>query len=70
MASTEIQKVGETSLPTRALAGLHHHCPICPFASRKPGSTLDKAMTWHRTWCPAAAAHPVVYGDAPQIHAR
>ncbi len=66
MSTNELQKADQHSLPTRALAGLHHNCVVCPLASSMPGSAFDKAMTWHRTWCPAAAAHPLVYGDEPQ----
>lgn len=51
------------NLPTRALAGFCHQCGICPFAARRPDSTLEKAMRWHRTWCPAWKAHSSVYGE-------
>jgi hypothetical protein len=50
-------------LTTRALAGLCHQCGICPFAARRPESTFEKVMRWHRTWCPAWKAHTRVYGE-------
>ena len=52
-------------LATRSLAGLCHHCGICPFAARRPESTFEKLMRWHRTWCPAWKAHTRVYGEKP-----
>ena len=48
---------------TRMLAGGCHHCGICPFAERRPGSAFGKLMRWHRNWCPAWAAHTRVYGE-------
>lgn len=50
-------------LTTRALAGFCHHCGICPYAARRPDSTFEKLMRWHRTWCPAWKAHTKVYGE-------
>jgi hypothetical protein len=50
---------------TRGLAGVCHHCGICPFAERKPDSAFGRLMRWHRTWCPAWAAHTRVYGVIP-----
>ena len=47
---------------TRALAGLCHHCGICPHAAKRPDSALNAIMRWHRTWCPAWKAHTRVYG--------
>ena len=52
-------------LGTRALAGLCHHCGVCPAADRKLDSILGRLMRWHRTWCPAWAAHTKVYGRKP-----
>ncbi len=49
-------------ITTRAWAGLCHNCGICPYANRKPDSSFDKAMRWHRTWCPGWASHTKVYG--------
>ena len=56
------QEEQEFSLATRAWAGLCHNCGICPYANRKPDSSFGKLMRWHRTWCPAWAAHTKVYG--------
>ncbi len=47
---------------TRALAGVCHGCGICTRADREPQSTFGRLMRWHRTWCPAWAAHTRVYG--------
>ena len=47
---------------TRALAGICHRCGICAYANRKPDSGFERLMRWHRTWCPAWAAHTRVYG--------
>ena len=52
----------EYGLGTRALAGVCHHCGICPYANRKPDSSFGRLMSWHRTWCPAWNAHTQVYG--------
>jgi hypothetical protein len=51
------------SLATLALAGLCHHCAICPYSAKRPDSAFEKAMRWHRTWCPAWKAHTKVYGQ-------
>jgi len=48
---------------TRTLAGVCHHCGICPFAERRPDSAFGRLMRWHRNWCPAWAAHTRVYGE-------
>jgi hypothetical protein len=47
---------------TRSLAGVCHKCGICAYAHKKKGSSFEKVMRWHRTWCPAWAAHSKVYG--------
>ena len=47
---------------TRALATVCHGCGICSKANRKPQSRFGRLMWWHRTWCPAWAAHSRVYG--------
>jgi len=47
---------------TRLLAGVCHNCGICAYANRKPDSSFGSLMTWHRTWCPAWAAHTKIYG--------
>ena len=52
----------EFSPVTRALANFCHNCEICPFANKKPNSAFERLMRWHRTWCPAWAAHTKVYG--------
>ncbi len=49
-------------ITTRALARFCHGCGICPYAARRPGTPFEKVMRWHRTWCPAWAAHTKVYG--------
>lgn len=61
--TTQMKDDRNHSLATRALAGLCHQCGICPFAGRRPDSTLEKVMRWHRTWCPAWKAHTKVYGE-------
>ena len=53
---------------TKALANHCHTCSICPIADKKPESFLGKLMRWHRTWCPAQAAHTKIYGEKP--HSR
>jgi hypothetical protein len=57
-----IQAKRQFGVATRALAGLCHNCGICPYANRKPDSPFGRLMRWHRTWCPAWAAHTKVYG--------
>ena len=52
-------------LATSALAGLCHHCGICPYVARTPDSAFERVMRWHRTWCPAWKAHTTVYGEKP-----
>ena len=47
---------------TRALASVCHGCGICAKADRSPQSRFGRLMRWHRTWCPAWAAHTRVYG--------
>ena len=42
-----------------------HKGSICPYADRKPHSAFGRIMRWHRTWCPAWAAHTRVYGRKP-----
>lgn len=49
-------------IATRALAGMCHHCVICPFADRKPHSPFGRIMRWHRNWCPGYLSHIKVYG--------
>jgi hypothetical protein len=50
---------------TRILARVCHKCEICPYADKRPNSTFGQLMRWHRTWCPAWAAHTKVYGRKP-----
>ena len=50
---------------TRALAGFCHRCGICSYAAKNEGSPFERIMRWHRTWCPAWAAHTKVYGEKP-----
>jgi hypothetical protein len=56
---------GQFSAAVRVLAGICHHCGICPFAARKPDSAFDRVMRWHRAWCPAWNAHTKAYGEKP-----
>ena len=56
------QKKETHGLATRGWSTLCYNCGICKFAHKKPGSTFDKAMEWHRTWCPGWASHTKVYG--------
>ena len=48
---------------TQLLAGMCHNCSMCTYADRRPNSVFGKFMRWHRTWCPAWAAHTKVYGE-------
>jgi hypothetical protein len=59
-SATDSRSPGVT---TRALAGLCHQCGIWPLAAKKPDSTLNAVMSWHRTGCPAWKAHARVYGE-------
>jgi hypothetical protein len=67
MATTQnhTQAKAHFGTATQALAGLCHKCGICPFADKKPQSPFGRLMRWHRTWCPAWAAHTKVYGRKP-----
>jgi hypothetical protein len=49
-------------LTTRALAGFCYNCSVCVYANRRPESTFGRVMEWHRSWCPAWAAHTKVHG--------
>jgi hypothetical protein len=59
------EKRGQVGVAARILADVCHSCGICPYADKKPQSSLGKIMRWHRTWCPAWAAHAKVYGRKP-----
>jgi hypothetical protein len=59
------RKENEHGAITLALAKFCHNCTICVNANKKPNSTFNKIMTWHRKWCPAWAAHTKVYGPKP-----
>jgi hypothetical protein len=48
---------------TRVLAGFCHRCGICTWAAKRPDTSVEKVMSWHRTWCPAWKAHTQVYGE-------
>ena len=63
LTTTSRDDARQLTLVTRALAGLCHHCGICPYAAERPDSGLEKLMRWHRTWCPAWKAHTKVYGE-------
>lgn len=52
-------------LATKIMAGMCHNCKVCAYADRRPDSAFGKLMRWHRTWCPAWAAHTKVYGEKP-----
>jgi hypothetical protein len=52
-------------ITTKMLAEVCHKCEICPFADKRPNSVFGKIMRWHRTWCPAWAAHSKIYGRKP-----
>ena len=52
----------QSGILTRSWAGLCHHCSICAYANKKQGSSFEKLMRWHRTWCPGWAGHTKVYG--------
>jgi len=56
------QEKSQFGLGTQLWANLCHNCNICPYASKKPDSTFNKIMRWHRTWCPGWAGHTKVYG--------
>ena len=58
-------KKGQAGAATRILADVCHKCGICPYADKKPQSPFGRIMRWHRTWCPAWAAHTKVYGRKP-----
>lgn len=59
----DVRKQEQFGLTTRMLAGLCHGCGICTHANKSPNSAFEKLMRWHRTWCPAWAAHTHVYGE-------
>jgi len=61
----EEQQKEQFGAVTRILAGYCHGCKICPYADRRGESAFGKLMRWHRTWCPAWAAHTRVYGEKP-----
>ncbi len=56
------QKKDQFGAVTNTLASVCHNCGICPYAAKRPNSTFEKLMRWHRKWCPAWAAHTRVYG--------
>ena len=59
------QRKGEFGIITKLLGGFCHNCGICPYADKRPNSAFGKLMRWHRTWCPAWAAHTKIYGEKP-----
>jgi len=67
MRTTEEQSqaTARFSAQTRFLADVCHNCGICPYADKKPDSPFGRLMRWHRTWCPAWAAHTKVFGRKP-----
>ena len=67
MANTnnKAQEDKQFGLVTRILARSCHNCRMCSYADRKSDLALGKLIRWHRTWCPAWAAHTKVYGEKP-----
>jgi len=67
MSTTQQQPPEKAQFKTDTwlLANLCHKCGICPYADKKPDSHFGKLMRWHRTWCPAWAAHTRVFGRKP-----
>ncbi len=59
----DVQVEKKYNIVTKGLSNLCHRCEICAYADRKPSSSFGKVMRWHRTWCPAWAAHTMVYGE-------
>ena len=59
------QKKEQYGVGTRAWATLCHNCGICKFANKKPDSTFNNIMVWHRTWCPGWNSHTKVFGLKP-----
>jgi hypothetical protein len=62
---SQSKKSSHAGAGTRVLATICHSCGICPFADKNPQSPFGRIMRWHRTWCPAWAAHTKVYGRKP-----
>ena len=58
----ETKEKAKFGITTRMLAGVCHNCGICAYANKKKNTSFEKLMRWHRTWCPAWAAHTRVYG--------
>jgi hypothetical protein len=56
------QNAQNYGVATRAWAKLCHSCGICRYAAKKPDSTFERVMCWHRTWCPGWNSHTKVYG--------
>jgi hypothetical protein len=61
-ANDSNEKKQDYGVTTRAWAKLCHSCGICRYAAKKPGSTFERVMRWHRTWCPGGNSHIKVYG--------
>jgi len=61
-ADDSTKKRQDYGVTTRAWAKLCHNCGICRYAAKKPDSTFDRVMRWHRTWCPGWNSHTKVYG--------
>jgi hypothetical protein len=59
----DVRKQEQFGFTTRMLAEMCHNCGICARANKSPNSAFEKLMRWHRTWCPAWAAHTQVYGE-------
>jgi hypothetical protein len=60
--NNSVQKKDQFGVVTSILASFCHGCTICPYAAKRPNSSFEKLMRWHRKWCPAWAAHTKVYG--------
>jgi len=65
VTENEGQEKRQFGIITKFLAGRCHNCTVCEYAEKKPDSAFGKFMQWHRTWCPAWAAHTKVYGEKP-----
>ena len=65
MCETTDQEKKNFGIHIRAMAGMCHRCIVCRYADKKPDTLFGRLMRWHRTWCPAWAAHTKVYGEKP-----
>lgn len=61
--NNDVKGKGRQGLAVNMLAGICHNCNACELAAKRPNSILERVMRWHRSWCPAWAAHTKVYGE-------